>query len=263
MKPVGMMAGKVAARRGAACDGMARRRWDGFTLIELLVVIAIIAILAAILFPVYSQVREKARATACLSNSRQIALAVAQYTQDYDERMPLYNPSHCIHWLGDKLWTPPGWQGYCLIHNYGTLQPYVKNQQVFDCPSTRMWHMGNYLLLHLWAGGGALPTPPVLLSQIDEVAVTVVGAEPMKDPTPACYGGPCDGRWHGFGWKVSDNPPTVQTSFARWGFHHQEGQNLIFADGHAKWIKREKAQGDILNNALLVSPRKAVTQTLD
>jgi prepilin-type N-terminal cleavage/methylation domain-containing protein len=153
MKPVGMMAGKVAARRGAACDGMARRRWDGFTLIELLVVIAIIAILAAILFPVYSQVREKARATACLSNSRQIALAVAQYTQDYDERMPLYNPSHCIHWLGDKLWTPPGWQGYCLIHNYGTLQPYVKNQQVFDCPSTRMWHMGNYLLLHLWAGG--------------------------------------------------------------------------------------------------------------
>jgi len=232
----------------------------GFTLIELLVVIAIIAILAAILFPVFSQVREKARATACLSNARQIALAVAQYSQDYDERMPLYNPSHCVHWLGDKLWGANACGG---INNYGSLQPYVKNRQVFDCPSTRMWHMGNYLLLHLWAGGGSLPTPPVPLSQIDEPAATVVGAEPMKDPTSACYGGPCDGRWYGFGWKVSDNPPTVRASFARWGFHHQEGQNLVFTDGHAKWFKREKAQGDILKNALLVSPRKDVTQVLN
>ena len=63
-----------------------RRR--GFTLIELLVVIAIIAILAAILFPVFAQARDKARAAACLSNTRQIATAVAMYTQDYDEVLP-------------------------------------------------------------------------------------------------------------------------------------------------------------------------------
>src|SRR5436853_4751504 len=64
------------------------RRNRGFTLIELLVVIAIIAILAAILFPVFAQAREKARAAACLSNTKQIALAFTMYTQDYDECTP-------------------------------------------------------------------------------------------------------------------------------------------------------------------------------
>src|SRR5438552_19013318 len=66
-----------------------RRRSGGFTLIELLVVIAIIAILAAILFPVFAQAREKARATSCLSNQKQIALAFSMYSQDYDETFPL------------------------------------------------------------------------------------------------------------------------------------------------------------------------------
>ena len=64
------------------------RHESGFTLIELLVVIAIIAILAAILFPVFAQAREKARATSCSSNIRQAGLALMQYTQDYDERYP-------------------------------------------------------------------------------------------------------------------------------------------------------------------------------
>ena len=95
----------------------------GFTLIELLVVIAIIAILAAILFPVFAQARDKARGVVCLSNTRQIALGVQMYTQDYDERMPLFNPSYCIHWLGDNLWPGgKGYQGICA--NYGSVQPY-------------------------------------------------------------------------------------------------------------------------------------------
>jgi prepilin-type N-terminal cleavage/methylation domain-containing protein len=72
---------------------MHHRCQKGFTLIELLVVIAIIAILAAILFPVFAQAREKARATACLSNMKQAGLALQMYAQDYDETMPLGNVS--------------------------------------------------------------------------------------------------------------------------------------------------------------------------
>src|SRR5258706_7320512 len=88
-----------------------------FTLIELLVVIAIIAILAAILFPVFAQAREKARATSCLSNLKQSGLAYAMYTQDYDETTPL-----------QKSNDPNGGYWYNLI------QPYVKNWGLMLCP---------------------------------------------------------------------------------------------------------------------------------
>jgi prepilin-type N-terminal cleavage/methylation domain-containing protein/prepilin-type processing-associated H-X9-DG protein len=96
-----------------------------FTLIELLVVIAIIAVLAAILFPVFAQAREKARQTSCLSNLRQIGLAMMQYAQDADETMPnaLLNQSPING--GDV-----GFKPYDQI-----LMPYVKNYQVFNCPS--------------------------------------------------------------------------------------------------------------------------------
>ncbi|MGD9498297.1 MAG: type II secretion system protein, partial [Armatimonadota bacterium] len=100
---------------------MLRRR--GFTLIELLVVIAIIAILAAILFPVFAQAREKAKAAACLSNTKQIAIAVAMYTNDYDGRYP-------FSWAYD--WSYRWFEEQCL-------QAYVKNWQVLVCPATKPW----------------------------------------------------------------------------------------------------------------------------
>src|SRR5579859_7650804 len=104
-----------------------KKRMSGFTLIELLVVIAIIAILAAILFPVFAQAREKARQTGCLSNEKQIGLGILQYVQDYDEKYPQSEDEHYVQW-------------------YDMVFPYIKNGDkyagisygrggVWDCPS--------------------------------------------------------------------------------------------------------------------------------
>ncbi len=222
----------------------------GFTLIELLVVIAIIAILAAILFPVFAQARDKARGVVCLSNTRQIALGVQMYTQDYDERMPLFNPSYCIHWLGDNLWPGgKGYQGICA--NYGSVQPYVKNEQVFDCPSTHMWHAGNYFLMHPWAG--TVPAPPVALAAMQAPASTLLAAE---GSLTGCYGGPCDGRWYGLFWDDWNRlkEDGKRAALVRMGSPHQGGNDLIFADGHAKWSNLDKIISDAINGDLRLMP---------
>jgi prepilin-type N-terminal cleavage/methylation domain-containing protein/prepilin-type processing-associated H-X9-DG protein len=102
----------------------------GFTLIELLVVIAIIAILAAILFPVFAQAREKARQTACLSNIKQITTGFVMYAQDYDETFP--------QWKWDQSYSGGSVNpndATSLWHN--AIYPYVKNAQVFACPSDK------------------------------------------------------------------------------------------------------------------------------
>jgi prepilin-type N-terminal cleavage/methylation domain-containing protein/prepilin-type processing-associated H-X9-DG protein len=122
----------------------------GFTLIELLVVIAIIAILAAILFPVFAQARDKARAASCLSNVKQLALGFNMYAQDYDESLPFWAPQ--CHSIGASdvacgrvvtgnfaataadgaPYRNNGYAGSLWV--YG-LQPYIKNAQIFGCPS--------------------------------------------------------------------------------------------------------------------------------
>jgi len=113
---------------------MNRTTKKGFTLIELLVVIAIIAILAAILFPVFAKAREKARQTSCLSNMKQILLGAMMYGQDYDERlMPA--------WLCYTPADPAAYFGNCPTNPVGTpwtyfIQPYVKNRQMLRCPSS-------------------------------------------------------------------------------------------------------------------------------
>jgi prepilin-type N-terminal cleavage/methylation domain-containing protein len=95
----------------------------GFTLIELLVVIAIIAILAAILFPVFAQAREKARQTACLSNLKQSAMATVMYVQDYDETFPL------------SVFLARDAAGPCTFTFYNAITPYQKNSDIMRCPS--------------------------------------------------------------------------------------------------------------------------------
>jgi prepilin-type N-terminal cleavage/methylation domain-containing protein len=145
-----------------------------FTLIELLVVIAIIAILAAILFPVFAQARAKARATACISNQHQLSLALSMYRQDYDEMNARYRTcpdtpadSFCINASttdssgpNESWWAPYdtalGPEPTPLPMNYqgvkaGFLQPYVKNQQIFRCPSYPQGQVG-YAMSYIYNG---------------------------------------------------------------------------------------------------------------
>ena len=101
-----------------------RRSRNAFTLIELLVVIAIIAILAAILFPVFAQAREKARQSSCLSNTKQMGLGIMMYMQDYDETYPQ------AYWYTNDTDGSAGYNQWS-----GMIQPYVKNVGIFVCPS--------------------------------------------------------------------------------------------------------------------------------
>src|SRR3712207_2449336 len=113
-------------RRGKRGGTMRRERKPGFTLIELLVVIAIIAILAAILFPVFAQAWEKARQAACLSNLKQVGLGLQMYAQDWDETLP---PANHVHDFGSPrvLERTPSF--------LGSLIAYTKNRKIFACPS--------------------------------------------------------------------------------------------------------------------------------
>ncbi|GAB4462038.1 MAG: hypothetical protein OHK0029_28270 [Armatimonadaceae bacterium] len=111
---------------------VSKPRKAGFTLIELLVVIAIIAILAAILFPVFAQAREKARQASCLSNMKQLSLGVLMYSQDYDELFPTGL---------QQSWWDNTW--------YRIVAPYIRNVDVFRCPSDPL---GTVPSSHSWAG---------------------------------------------------------------------------------------------------------------
>lgn len=112
---------------------MTDRTKRGFTLIELLVVVAIISLLAAILFPVFARARENARRSSCLSNLKQMGLGMMQYTQDYDERMP---SGYLTNSDGVPEFTYPNGTGHTRTQPwYFAIYPYVKNWQIFNCPS--------------------------------------------------------------------------------------------------------------------------------
>jgi prepilin-type N-terminal cleavage/methylation domain-containing protein/prepilin-type processing-associated H-X9-DG protein len=200
-------------------------RSGGFTLIELLVVVAILGILAALLFPVFSQARERARRTSCLSNLKQIGLGVQMYVQDHDGRVPICNDNTTPSTADDN--------GYWWV----TLHKYTKNDQVFVCPS---WHKTD-----LPSGLESWETPPDQTKPFDHFGIvgTYVWNETMDGAPEGKLNGISEviAVAEGFNgshvWKPLHVTPLTGNTERRLRDFHQEGMNVAYADGHAKWIK--------------------------
>lgn len=215
------MSGRQSGRvRGYTSGGFTPR---GFTLIELLVVIAIIAILAAILFPVFARARENARRTSCQSNVRQIVLAMKQYLQDYDEHYPQ-------RYVNDILITarPYGWAD--------ALQPYIRNEQILHCPSesipaTTPGNTTHYLdyFYNLNLDGQAE-------AEIAFVSNTIL----IGDANPASTGSYIsNAQLASNGCDVAPSNAIAEMATISPGnaLRHLEGANYGFPDGHVKWYK--------------------------
>lgn len=230
-----------------------RRANAGFTLIELLVVIAIIAILAAILFPVFATAREKARATSCLSNQRQMTLGMLMYVQDSDETFPPF--AYRTPPRGQTLWAG-GREDVKgpLDPAKGFLYPYLKNAGILQCPSNTQTvkPLGEFAYgynVHL-AGDGtidddALPINPAPLAALTHPATTIIfgDAEERKDPTATRpdtmkpnAGTPeqtlllvTPSEWCSMG------TGCISTS----AFRHRGFANFCYVDGHVRSVKRE------------------------
>jgi prepilin-type N-terminal cleavage/methylation domain-containing protein/prepilin-type processing-associated H-X9-DG protein len=242
-------------------------RTRGFTLIELLVVIAIIAILAAILFPVFAQAREKARQISCLSNQKQVGTALMIYSQDYDERIPpvLYSVRSLTY-----LWPV-------------IMMPYVKNEAVYVEPSNparsgydsgklptknaASWKKqgldGFFTAMGISA---AYPIAGISINTVNHPAETILFADcqirieghpenlfgyyltwypstTLKDPECCKLGG--GKSVNNLGWNC------CTANYATIAFFHNGGANAIYYDGHAKWSRAEVLQtppaGGLLN----------------
>ncbi|HCU35651.1 MAG TPA: hypothetical protein DGT21_09390 [Armatimonadetes bacterium] len=181
----------------------------GFTLIELLVVIAIIAILASMLLPVFARAREKARQSACLSNTKQLLLALNMYAQDYDETYP---PGYTA------FQDSPNWRDFVV--------PYIRNTQVLVCPSQRKDRPVSYGLGYAVQGRSTN-------SWDDDTRVVAIGETVGYE---AKY------------WSVlplSSDPATCSNVYI--DPRHNNGLNIGFADGHAKWLAKDATEnGDII-----------------
>ena len=217
-------------RRRIAVPG--RNEQHGFTLIELLVVIAIIAILAAILFPVFAQAREKARQASCTSNLRQMGLGVTMYAQDYDEHFSLA-----------ATLTPTGFLNW---HDF--VDPYVKNKQIWACPSAKLPLVDSYgkivclygfntLYLNMKLDGTPIDpqniydlnnAPGVLLATVASAAHTVllcdtIGVTNVPPNHLSTY-----------------TLPPSQADASYWGrpdVRHSGGVVAGLVDGHVKWFR--------------------------
>lgn len=222
---------------------MNRMRNEGFTLIELLVVIAIIAILAAILFPVFAQARERARAASCLSNTKQIGLATQMYSQDYDEKLVSYYYGGGVSYY----WT-------------FALHPYMKSWQIFVCPSAHKTstNASNACDPSMINQNGGTPTGTygynwnqlgfynspslvdVSMAAVSNVAETVMFTEITGAESTSYIDLPS--TWGVASSHICQDGQAVKTRRNNLGRWHFTGTNVVFIDGHSKWMKWESLE---------------------
>jgi prepilin-type N-terminal cleavage/methylation domain-containing protein/prepilin-type processing-associated H-X9-DG protein len=194
---------------------------QAFTLIELLVVIAIIAILAAILFPVFAQARAKARQTLCLSNVKQIGLALIMYSSDYDDK------SLRVAKIG---WDGTNYTYIDIMPWVPQIYPYVKNRDVFHCPSRTQGAAdppetdSHYVLNAYFA-------TEMPMGMVVRPAESITFAERGDDPVNT--GQAFDEMLTYSPWSPMQFWPFLKPE------RHNDGANYGFADGHAKWMKRD------------------------
>jgi prepilin-type N-terminal cleavage/methylation domain-containing protein/prepilin-type processing-associated H-X9-DG protein len=219
---------------------LSNRTRSGFTLIELLVVIAIIAILAAILFPVFAQAREKAGSISCLSNMKQIGTAAQMYVQDYDERLFFRASSTAPSpWRDNVVITDSALRAQASWWNL--LMPYIKNDQVFTCPSDAGPTPSKDVNLNLTILRSyiALTTAASLsLAQIDYPVDTIIITEKWdKD-----YTGPRTDSWiEPFNGDFTPDAQVPVRMFTA-GNRHLNLINAAFFDGHAKALNAGQIQ---------------------
>ena len=223
----------------------------GFTLIELLVVIAIIAILAAILFPVFAKAREKARQTSCLNNLKQLSLSFLQYAQDYDEVFPSMgnatvstppvpeDPYFNAHSPGAN---PPATADYYYTSWASQVYPYVRNVQIYRCPST------SYHCYHVAYG---VPAQGINAAQTG--VVTIFGR-----PAMAKIKRPAEILMIGEKGAGGGNQYILSGQYYAGRMNHNDGSNCAFFDGHVKWEKYDT--GDIGHGYPACYPYSNITQ---
>jgi len=231
-----------------------KSRVRGFTLIELLVVIAIIAILAAILFPVFAKVREKARQTSCASNEKQLGLGILQYIEDYDEQFPVGfvngTPSNATN-AGE------GWAGQ--------IYPYIKSTAVYKCPDDSQTNgVGTYevsyvynenLAFYYTGGTDTAGIKQAALSSPTQTVALFEGTNNLAAVTNPNEGTSASSVIGGGDYNISDTsdntvyetgylggcgasgPAWMSGSYAGPTGWHTDGSNYLLADGHVKWMR--------------------------
>jgi len=240
-----------------------RPRGRGFTLIELLVVIAIIAILAAILFPVFAQARDSARQSSCLSNCKQLGTGLMMYAQDYDETMPSWPfRSGAGGLFNDPRFTDWGYSTWVTA-----MMPYVKNTKVYACPNGPT--TGTAFPNQALAGpkGAQMVVNYAINEYIENsdhgfasLAALSGARNGPSDVTviaESCYNGIVQ-DWTDAGIKVVDKPANfgLYRMYCANGAggtmcqprHKDHGVNIVYADGHAKFVQGARINGGAAAN---------------